>query len=684
MASVVLEKANKVQPIKVKELIKEYGEELPPGLKIPGAITSAKVYIGEDEDGNIFEGSNGKDVMVAMGANNTFTTGKSGQTVIVSEANESDDKYTVNSFTAGTVIVDGGGNDTLAIKGVNTNDIHMAAIGIDNEKSMGASVAFLTDTKGVKNLAGINIPQIYNKYNEVMEAMNDPEMSEAGKVKVLNSALKMIPGLINKVRGVGIYADNSYDWDYETDTEIETTSNIFENITVVDKKGNEQTISRDDMATYQEIMMDKVIRYIDYASEVLNDKGLMPEGGILEYLVTEPAKADKKLYKQLTSGFFDMFKNMYIGTSGDNSYTIKKSDSGVAIVSGTGSDKFVFKGDIGSDVGIDYNIVSNIGDGDVDYIELKKYSLAKETLYADGWIEHDDDNVYFKGMDFEALNTKKNTYADIEYIMGGEGYDITENKFAGLTIKDADTTYNVTAEYSPESVNYDWTTANEAKKSHFAIIDAYESSIKSNAANNIIQVGWHEDDYSSFEYTYGGGKDTITSSGDYSDDTYTVGKFDKNTKLNVYDYGMYDEDTLVIGNGDKNTKLFFNVDQEGNASDIFSAIAAENMNKKNFSVFGEGVAVIANNGINFTVNMDELGYDGSESGIEYLYYGDNEIELDEVVAAITEEVTSWLTTNNKGYADVADVLMNGSKSEINQVLAIYNNFDVATCYNSVI
>ncbi len=690
-----------VKSIKASKLleyfVKEEEIDLPKGLKIPKALKDINVFLGS-EGNDIFNGTKGKDVMISFGGNNTFTTGAKGQTVMLSTDNHSNDTYTVNSFTAGTVVVDGGGNDTITIKGVDVNDIHMASMFGDT------SFAFLTDTKGVSNLASIDIPKVYEKVMEVMSVIGsfDDDDADAATikemVKTINSALNMIPGLINKVRGVGIYAEgsNDYDYDYNTgiETVTETTSNIFENITVVDKNGNEQTISQHDMEVYQVLMLNKLMTYVANAQAKLVENGFLPEDSdiedVLTYILTKPAtKAEKKMYNQVKNGFFDLFKNMYIGTSGDNEYTVKKFDNGVDIVSGTGNDKFVFKGDIGNTAGIQYNIVSDLGENDVDSIELKNYSFDKNTLFSNNLVNKSGDNVYFNGLELNAFNAKKDTFASVNYYINGisedDGYDITTNKFEGLTITDADRTYNVTAEYNAGNLAYDWSTEDEASVNHYAVMVANNSSVVSNGAYNVISANSFAsspEDNASFTYTYGGGHDVVSSSNDFSNDTYTVGSFDKNTRLIVSDMGMSDNnDTLTISEGYNNARLFFNVDVDGNVdTTTFSIISAENMNKGNFSVYGVGDYSMfnVNNGISFVMNMDAWDTDDTtwSSGIEHLYYGENEVQMDNVVAALAAEVSSWLADNSHGYTDVADVLNNGSKSDIAALLAIYNNFDM--------
>ena len=680
-----------VKSIKASKLLdyvlKEEEVELPKGLKIPKALKDINVFLGS-EGNDIFNGTKGKDVMISFDGNNTFTTGAKGQSVMLSTGEQSNDAYTVNSFTAGTVVVDGGGNDSITIKGVDVNDIHMASMMGDT------SFAFLTDTKGVSNLASLNIPQIYEKVMEVMSVIDSDEASESEIVATVNSALKMIPGLINKVRGVGIVTPESDVYDSEHDSYIDTTSNLLSNITIVDKNGNEQTISQHDMEVYQMLMLNKLMTYVADAQAKLVENEFLPEDSdiedVLTYILTKPVtKAEKKMYNQVKNGFFDLFKNMYIGTSGDNEYTIKKFDYGVDIVSGTGNDKFVFKGDIGNSAGITYNVVSDLGASDADSIELKNYSFSKNTLFSDNLVNKSGDNVYFNGLELNAFNAKKDTFASVNYYINGnsedDGYDITTNKFEGLTITDADRTYNVTAEYNAGNLAYNWSTEDEASVNHYAVMVANNSSVVSNGAYNVISANSFASsasDGATFEYTYGGGHDVVSSSNDFSNDTYIVGAFDKNTNLTVSDMGMSDNDTLVIGNADSNPKLFFNIDSEGNADSFFSLISAENMGKGNFSVLnvGDESVINANNGVNFTMNLGYWDDDIStwDSGVEHLYYGESEVNIDAAVAALTEQVANWLTNvNTKGYADVADVLSNGSKSEIAQLLAIYNDFDVS-------
>ena len=65
-------------------------------------------------------------------------------------------------------------------------------------------------------------------------------------------------------------------------------------------------------------------------------------------------------YNSVKNGFFNVFKNLFIGTTGDNSYTITKSNAGGIYVSDSGSDTFTFKGALADkNTTNNYTIVSN-------------------------------------------------------------------------------------------------------------------------------------------------------------------------------------------------------------------------------------------------------------------------------------------------------------------------------------
>ena len=155
-----------------------------------------------------------------------------------------------------------------------------------------------------------------------------------------------------------------------------------------------------------------------------------------------------------------------------------------------------------------------------------------------------------------------------------------------------------------------------------------------------------------------------------ADDIYNV-EFDKNTKLSIYDEGGKDE--MEITADVSKLKLFFNVDNDGDYDNYeFQFIASDNLKKSNFSVLkmNGDTEVVTDKGIVIDYsNIEKITIkDGKDSFV---------LETKDAADAIAQEVAGWLNYNSKGYADVDEVFVKGSKSEIAQVLAIYDKYDLS-------
>lgn len=795
-----------VNSVKLSQILKEFklSEMINKlGVKIPGALNNVNVFLGSDYDDS-FVGTTGKDLMIAEGGNNDFTTGSKGQTVIASlgyehgreralrseipEAN-GNDTYNVNSFTAGTVIVDAGGENELTVSGVDVNDIHMASFmnkEIESESSVtnilsNLDIAYFTDKKGVKNIAGINFNGIYNKvmdtiqnarYNPTVEDIDEKTLAKIQKqykygteqfdesgynnaidkklstmkeahmktaIKDINSLLTTASGLIDKFRGVGIIAGKD-EYDGE-ELERKGSDILQKDITVVDTNKNEQTISVENMATYQDMMEDRMESYLyrmqytyyDHIAKVMDDEEyeLDTIKGFAQYIVEAPnsdkfTSADKKIYNAIKSGFFALYDNAFIGTSGDNNYTFTNADDGAMVVSGTGNDTFTFKGSLMNKKeasirpepkrmfysGQTYDIVSNIRkaqeetpdtpatQADKDVIKVSNYSFDDRTLSMPAWqdnfdMDEETGNVYFKGLSLTAVDYKKNNYATIKYGIDEQfysgalirkeplvlaereytGYDVTKDNFDNLTIIDSKKEYSVIAKYNAEEVVCNWSGDDNKGKNHIAMLKSMDTTVKSNDGTNIISVSSFNYEEGTpnpnrLAYTYGGGNDMVYSTNYNSDDIYNV-EFDKNTKLIISDEDG--EDEMNITADVSKLKLFFNVDNDGDYDNYeFQFIASDNLKKSNFSVLKMNgyTEVVTDKGIVIDYgNIEKITIkDGEDSFV---------LATKNAADAIAQEVAGWLNNNSKGYADVDEVLAKGTKSEITQVLAIYDKYDLS-------
>ena len=216
--------------------------------------------------------------MVSTGGYNEFTTGTKGQSVILSINNDKvsgeyisaepkgteklaykmpNDKYNVSSFTAGTVIFDNDGDYGLTINNVDTNDIHMVggAFGGLGKASVEQStiVEYLTDTKGVKNIIGIDFAAIGKKYQEIRDMMSDSDKSV--NMKAINSALSMASGIIDDFRGVAIVANKT------TEDKSASPFSKFDNLYITDKKGVEHVISADSQEALMTFTAEALMTY---------------------------------------------------------------------------------------------------------------------------------------------------------------------------------------------------------------------------------------------------------------------------------------------------------------------------------------------------------------------------------------------------------------------------------------
>ena len=702
----------------VSKMLKQAGYS---GIKIPSALTGINLFLGSDYNAD-YKGTSGKDLMISTGGNNNFITGTKGQTVIASLSGIQDpdeitepisehDSYTINSFTAGTLIVDAGGENDLTIKGVDVNNLHMASYmqepgeihdGLDLSD---ISIAYLTDKKGISTFKNLNYSGIYknvmgivNPENEISSStikslqkkygygtakFNETKYenaiySKAKKIMInnINSVVKTATSLISNFRGVALvgFADryeevyNEYTDNYENMQASVGSDILAKDIKVVDTKGNEQIIANSDMHIYQDIMVDKIVNYLDsmqtkYASHIhklLGNDYSISESivNFAQYILVAPQakkfqKADKSIYSKIKSGFFNIFENMYIGTSGNNSYTIKKTENGAVIVSGTGNDTFVFKDAIADKSGTNYLIVSNLNDTDKDTIKFTNYSFDSRTLLTNANIEE----TLFNGIDIFAVNSKKAEKAQISYSLA-EDTDLTQGKFDNLTIEDSTKKkFNVTAEYDENEINYDWTADDEKNKNHIAVTKADNTTVKSGNTSNILLA-----DTKNLLYTYGKGNDVVVSMNDISDDSYNV-DFGKNTKLLIMDKGG--DDIIHLTADLSKTNLFFNVKKDGSYDNVLQFIADGNLTKSNITketLDGDSV-LLAKKGMAF-------------NDIEQITVNENDFNYEEAINAIKESVSGWLSNSKKGYADVNDVFSRGADKEIKAVLALYDKVDL--------
>ena len=76
-----------------------------------------------------------------------------------------------------------------------------------------------------------------------------------------------------------------------------------------------------------------------------------------------------------------------------------------------------------------------------------------------------------------------------------------------------------------------------------------------------------------------------------------------------------------------------------------------------------------------------VGFDydntGETWGIENVSINKKDIDVNAAIDKLRGDVQAWFTASSKDYYDVNDVIANGTKTEVNQILAIYNNLDLS-------
>lgn len=524
-------------------------------IKVPPSIMNANVFIGTETD-NEFLGTNNKDIMLSTGGDNYFKTGDKGLSVIASLGNENDDDiYDISSFEAGTVIIDKDGEYNIGIGKVDTNDIHMIGIntGSTLTKDPGAlstTIEYLTDTKGVKNITGLDFNGIYNKVMDVVQGGLD--LSDKKQVKAINSVISTAAGLIDKFRGVGIVVNR----DVEND-------GLYDDLNVTDKNDNEHIISANSQEANTIFLMQNISAFAENMShkfgmsmadllKAVANPSLSPidvediedaiedeffdNAFVKKYFkhvkentkeeIPEHYELSKTAVKEITSGLTDVFTNSYVGTDQDNSFTISHSDAGAVVAAGTGSDTFTFKGELGSTIKENvpdaynpenlpvYNIVSSLDVApeidikkevaeptvnDQDTIVFKNYTMDKDlyTEFLNGY-QYDIDKREVYGMDFyiEKGNKTSSTLGEVHYIIGEDGESDEYGDYVNNTPYSVDGNKfaltvkdkSSTYEISVEQ-NDDAITENwsKDKSNHYAVVQSSETEITTGKSKNMIE-----------------------------------------------------------------------------------------------------------------------------------------------------------------------------------------------------
>jgi len=196
-------------------------------------------------------------------------------------------------------------------------------------------------------------------------------------------------------------------------------------------------------------------------------------------------------------------------------------------------------------------------------------------------------------------------------------------------------------------------------------------------------------------FKYSGSGKTIINSG--AGDDFCLATLNKKSQLTIKDTAANDEDLLYVNANYKNVKALFNVKATEYS---YSISVTENAYSNDLIIFNKGSLTASNvknllsgkdaKGIididNFWVSKDGglapgTGYlDGIAVSTNFVKNMTNftkggykkfyQIDTNVLVNNIGYKVAEWLNKNGK-YSDSFDALQNGSKSEVNQLLKIY-------------
>ena len=672
--------------VKVSQLIKDLEIQGSPlinytkKLNIPASLGNANVYLGTDTS-NLIVGSSGNEVMLSTGGNNYYSTGKNSSTAIFA-LGEGNDVVDVENFKKGTYVYDEDGDYTVTMNNVDVNNLHLIKSNVTDTKIFGhdiKNVKTFTTTDGISKAETVDLVKI-GQNAKIIKGEYDENglagLADDASMAAIKTLLGMAPSAINSAEGVTVATGADF---------------VFTDVDVTDTKGNADIISKLSQEVIHQDTSDALYAFLGKYGFEQNPEGkkefakfLFGLGETYRNMIAD----DPKKYNEIKTGFFNMFKTLYVGTEGDNSYTLKKSDIGATIASGKGSDTFTFSGEIGvKDVSLEdmpvYNIKSSLDDFQHDTIKFTGLTLGKDidTL----GLNIDEDNFVVNGITFDEIKEvgESEISSTVNYESeDGAGFSFADSKFS-LTVQDKSQTYEFSAEHNSEdAIEYNWA-VDEPKVNHFAATYADNTVITSNKASNIIEANALTDGNAQFEYTYCDGHDDVTSFG-VSNDKYSV-EVKSGTDLTINDLGEGDNDSLIINNSDlSKVKLFYNADTDGNivateeGDGLYSLVYGKSITKSNFNIETEDeeTFVSLKNGASFNLNL------GDAEGVEDLLYHrgnvDVAINLTDndhagLIDAIKADVAAWFDANQgKGYTDVYDVIASGNKNDIAGVLACYD------------
>ena len=318
------------------------------------------------------------------------------------------------------------------------------------------------------------------------------------------------------------------------------------------------------------------------------------------------------------------------GSGNDNINGGKGDDT---IYCGAGNDKVVFDLDCGDDI-----IYSASGSITLDmnnnlYTDWKNFELSissENPIYSDLLIKYGDNSITFKN--FYSNNRNK---CQTLYLI-----DSSETKYRYLTTS------------AKGKVKVGNTNGNNV----FFITREENNTITTGKYSDIVYMQGGND-----TITYTGGKDYYIS--DAGDNTYTINKFDKNTKLTVSD--KTGSDNMIFKFDKSKLYLFINYNEDGSRADDNLYI----YNKDYISSLSDYSSIFSNNTTGYVCIEDYFGEGkieniSTKSGKKYI-----ELDITNTINTIQENVVKWFN-NNEGYDSVLDAISNNAEN-INDLISAY-------------
>ena len=603
---------------------------------------------------SILTGSNGNDIMVAdhyiRNKNTTFITGKNGISVM---NGEDTCKYIVNSLGKTKNVMqnqnsDTNWDDTLQLNLANINDLYMY---FDvNSNSYDNNLYFMTAQQLSSNISNNTFKdpyQINNYKRNIFDA---------------NSNYVKVSGLV--LEDHFRYFDNGADPGYR--------KRIGEYY-FADGNGNYvKKVNSNNLQTVADTIKGRVNWYV-------NNQGFSSTQNFLTNVnatinSSTATSAEKTAARNKLNNFINLYKSVKIGTDGNDVFNISSNPSlpnGYAntIYSGKGSDKFNFSGKFG-----DVNIIADsLQSGSPNTIDTLIFSDAAfedrtlSTMFETKSYAYSAGNLYF--------DAKKSGATGSVLYTGFLRNNDTYTKSKNLAIQDKFRKYNVnfvTSANSPADYSAD--------TNNHAVYMKGATTVTLNNKYNFVSSGIN--DSSSHTINYGFGKDIYMLLGN-SNDTYNAARNGRklmyiedmsgsdfyNIKINDSSSVVISDtagtDSLALGGLALDARIYFDINISKNATGSLLICSENNLTKDNVcnKVDAKGVT-IDHYFDSSSYKIEGIGFTDMPDGVRIP-------SMDDWISSIKSSVVSWLNTND--YASTAAVFQSNNQTDINALIACYNN-----------